>query len=196
MKVPKNVPSQPASVTYGRFTYGVNRLDIKQYGEGANLRIGSFCAFSSSITVLLGGNHRTDWISTYPFGHLHVDELGGSDIYGHPTTRGDITIGHDVWVAHGVTILSGVTIGDGAVLATNATVVTDVAPYEIVGGNPAKHIKFRFDPVIIALLQKLAWWDLPQASIREIAPLLCSPPTEELLTQLIRDFRPDQNQEP
>ena len=138
---------------------------------------------------MIGGNHRTDWITTYPFGHIHQHELGGYDIKGHPATNGDVNIGNDVWIGNFATIVSGVTIGDGAVIATNAHVVKDVSPYEIVGGNPAKSIKFRFDEEIRNLLLELKWWDLPVHQIVEINRILCSPPTAETIKDLIAKYR-------
>ena len=108
---------------------------------------------------------------------------------GHLATGGDVIIGNDVWIGQGVTILSGVTIGDGAVLATNSTVVKDVAPYEIVGGNPAKSIRKRFDDEIIALLLELRWWELPLDDIRQLIPQLCTAPTAEHLAELIARYR-------
>jgi acetyltransferase-like isoleucine patch superfamily enzyme len=172
-------------VTIGRYTYGADDILVRQWGEGAALRIGAFCSISSSVMVFLGGNHRTDWITTFSFGHIFQSELGGDDIIGHPATNGDVVIGNDVWVGHGVTILSGVTVGDGAVLAANATVTKDVQPYEIVGGNPAKLIRRRFDDTLIDLLLELRWWDLPVETIREINDKLCAPPTESALVDLI-----------
>lgn len=176
-------------VTIGRFTYGVENLSVRQWGEGAALRIGAFCSIATSVTVFLGGNHRTDWITTFPFGHIFQSELGGAGIVGHPATNGDVVVGNDVWLAHGVTILSGVTIGDGAVLAANATVTHDVEPYGIVGGNPARLIRKRFDDTLIALLLELRWWDLPLEVIRAVSGRLCAPPTEAVLRELIAETR-------
>lgn len=85
--------------------------------------------------MFLGGNHRVDWTTTYPFGHILVHELGGQGIQGHPAKRGDVVIGDDVWIGYGATIMSEVTIGAGAVVGVNATVVKDAAPYEI-GAQP------------------------------------------------------------
>lgn len=181
------VGNSPVSV--GRFTYGVENILVREWGEGAALRIGAFCSISSSVMVFLGGNHRTDWITTFPFGHIFQSELGGADIIGHPATKGDVVIGNDVWVGHGVTIMSGVTVGDGAVLAANATVTKDVQPYEIVGGNPAALIRRRFDDSLISLLLELHWWDLPLDAIREINEKLCAEPTEALLLDLVEVTR-------
>lgn len=187
---PDRVGMQGASkIHVGRYTYGIAGLTIKQWGEGAALHIGRFCSLAEDITIFLGGNHRTEWATTFPFGHVFGEELGGQDIVGHPATRGDVVIGNDVWIGHGVTIGSGVTVGDGAVLSLRAVVVKDVAPYEIVGGNPAKHIRFRFDDPLRERLQRLRWWDLPAASVREITRELSQPPTVERLDDLIRRYR-------
>lgn len=177
-----------SDVVIGRFSYGYQKLSIREWGEGAALHIGSFCSISTAVTIFLGGNHRTDWISTYPFGHIHEDELG-PPVEGHPATRGNVRIGHDVWIAHGVTILSGVTVGDGAVLGANATVTRDVQPYEIVGGNPAQHVRFRFPEEIRALLLELRWWELPLEQIRLLRDDLCAPPDGDALRSLIARVR-------
>lgn len=179
-----------ARLSIGRFTYGVELLMVRQWGEGAALRIGRFCSFADNIRILLGGNHRVDWITTYPFGHTYQDILGAQKIAGHPQSNGDVVIGNDVWVASAATILSGITIGDGAVIATNTTVVKDVAPYSIVGGNPGQHLKFRFDEEIRSRLLALRWWDLPIETIREIVPILCSNPNVEMLDRLLDKIRP------
>jgi len=84
-----------------------------------------------------------------------------------PRYKGDIVIGNDVWIGYGVTILSGVTIGDGAIVAANSCVVKDVPPYSIVGGVPAKVIKYRFDDETIGKLLKIRWWDWDEQKIRD-----------------------------
>lgn len=173
----------------GRFTYGLENLTIREWGEGASLTIGAFCSLASKITIFLGGNHRTDWITTFPFGHVFADELGGSDIQGHPATNGDVVIGNDVWIGHGVTIMSGINIGHGAVIAANATVLKDVGPYEVAGGNPARVIKPRFSDDIKTLLLQLAWWDLPVAAIKDINQTLSAAPSITVLHELIRQYR-------
>jgi acetyltransferase-like isoleucine patch superfamily enzyme len=174
-----------SQISVGRFTYGFENISIRQWNEGAALKIGSFCSLANNINIFLGGNHRTDWITTFPFGHIFQDELGGEDILGHPSTKGDVIIGNDVWIGSGVTIMSGIKIGDGAVISANACVVKDVLPYHIVGGNPAKLIKQRFDNEIIDSLLVLKWWDLPVSNIKNISKKLCSKPDNELLLELI-----------
>jgi chloramphenicol O-acetyltransferase type B len=79
-----------------------------------------------------------------------------------------------VWIGSGATIMSGVTIGDGAIIAANSHVVKDVAPYSIVGGNPAKHIKFRFYEEQIILLLRMQWWNWDDEKIRSAVPALCN----------------------
>ena len=173
----------------GRFTYGLEHLAIREWGEGAALNIGSFCSISSSVTIFLGGNHRMDWVTTFPFGHIFQEELAGEGVSGHPATNGDVIIGNDVWIGHGVTIMSGVTIGDGAVIAANAHVVKNVMPYEVVGGNPAKKIKNRFTAEIISLLSMLAWWEFPIEEIKRISKQLSTEPSSESLNILLKQYR-------
>jgi len=88
------------------------------------------------------------------------------------TTKGDVIIGNDVWVASYTTIMSGVTIGDGAVIANNSHVVKNVEPYSLVGGNPAKFIKYRFTEEQIKKLLEIKWWDWTDEKINAFAPLL------------------------
>jgi len=186
------IDHSPLSV--GRFTYGIENITVvgaatKTANYNAALKIGSFCAFAESVTIFLGGHHRTDWATTFPFGRVFPDEFGDFIIKGHPATRGDVIIDDDVWIARGVTIMSGVTIGCGAAIAANAHVVKNVTPYEIVGGNPAKFIKNRFSDEIRDLLLELKWWDLPLDVIKQIMHELSAPPTVAGLKDLIRRYR-------
>lgn len=112
---------------------------------------------------------------------------------GHPKTNGDVVIGNDVWIGSGVTIMSGIKIGDGAVISANSSVIKDVLPYEIVGGNPAKSIKLRFDVQIIKLLLNLRWWDLKLADIKFISNKLSSRPDAYILAELISIYRTENN---
>lgn len=176
-------------ISVGRFTYGFENILIKQWNEGAPLNIGSFCSIARNIQIFLGGNHRIDWITTFPFGHIFQAELGGENIQGHPTTKGGVNIGNDVWIGQGVTIMSGVSIGDGAVIAINSTIIDDVPPYSIIGGNPAKHIKYRFSDEIINLLLELRWWELSIDQIKKLTFELSQPPSISKLTELIKIYR-------
>lgn len=176
-------------ITTGRFTYGDDEISIREWGEGANLNIGSFCSVGRSVTIFLGGNHRVDWVSTFPFGHVFVEDLGGQTIKGHPATKGDVMIGNDVWIGEGATVMSGVTIGDGAVIAANSTITKNVAPYSIVGGNPEKFLKYRFHADVIDILLKLRWWDMPVDSIKSCIQVLSAPPDLGALSELTAQFR-------
>lgn len=138
----------------GEYTYG--NPEILSWDTSTKLIIGKYCSIAKGVTILLGGNHRTDWLTTYPF-PVFFSQL--SQIKGHPSTKGNVEIGNDVWICYGATILSGVKIGNGAIIAANATVVYDVPPYSIVAGNPAKVVKYRFDDKTIDTLQNICWWD-------------------------------------
>lgn len=166
----------------GRYTYGHDAIRV-EWSDRGKLYIGSFCSISRGLTVLLGGDHRTEWITTYPFGHIHRGTFGLFGGEGHPMTRGDVIIGNDVWIGSDVTIMSGVRIGDGAVVGANSHVVKDVHPYCVVGGNPAKVIRKRFSDAQISDLLDLAWWTWPEAKIEEASPLLCSDSIEDFLNK-------------
>jgi len=126
------------------------------------------CCWSSGF---LGGEHRPDWATTYPFNVL----LPGAEGYsGHPKTKGNVVIGHDVWIAAESVVLSGVTIGNGAVIGARAVVSRSVEPYSIVAGNPARFIRFRFDETTIAQLEAVKWWDWPDEILRNAIPDLLS----------------------
>ena len=158
-----------ASYQIGEWTYGYP--EVLSWGEGAQLSIGRFCSIAQGVTVLLGGEHRADFVTTYPFSAL----IAGAEPYGATSrAKGDVVIGHDVWIGEGALVRSGVVIGNGAVIAARSVVARDVAPYSIVGGNPARHIRFRFSPEVIDALQRIAWWDWPPSRIEEAWPLLLS----------------------
>ena len=119
----------------------------------------------------MGGEHRVDWLTTYPFNVLWPE---GVQITGHPATKGDITIGNDVWLGRESIILSGVKIGDGAVIGARAVVSKDVAPYSIVVGNPARTVKSRFSEYAVDELMKIKWWEWPDEKIGLYLPKLLS----------------------
>jgi acetyltransferase-like isoleucine patch superfamily enzyme len=182
----KNYMVGPSAVEIGRYTYGYEGITVREWGEGAALKIGSFCSIADGVVVMLGGNHRTDWITTFPFGHVFTAEFGGEDIVGHPKSNGDVVIGNDVWVGRHSTLMSGVRVGDGAVIAANSTVVKDIGAYEIWGGNPAKMIKSRFDEEIVARLIRLSWWTWDESKIKKVSHLLSGFPSMEILAEIER----------
>lgn len=170
--------AQYPNYTIGRATYGMPV--VYDYHEGATLKIGAYCSIANNVQIFLGGNHRTDWVSSYPFPFfMHMDERFKSSYGG---SRGDVIIGSDVWLCANSTILSGVSIGHGAVIANGALISRDVEPYAIMAGNPAKLIKWRFDePTRNALLES-KWWEWPQDEIIAVLNKLCSDNLDEFLS--------------
>jgi len=162
----------------GQYTYGHENIHI-EFESFAELEIGKFCSIAEKITVFLGGNHNTNWITTYPFGTINQNSFPYV-AKGHPKTNGNVTIGNDVWIGYKSTIMSGITIGDGAVIAANSHVVKDVDAYSIVGGNPAKLIRFRFSNEEIEKLMEIKWWNWHPSHIHKMSPVLCSGNIDEL----------------
>jgi acetyltransferase-like isoleucine patch superfamily enzyme len=174
--------NQDRITSIGKHTYGTQNIDVYYWGEGTHCEIGAFCSISGYILLYLGGNHRIDWVSTFPFGHTSKETFTSVDGRGHPTTKGNVIIGNDVWIGTQVTIMSGIIVGDGACVASNSVVTKNVESYSIVGGNPAKLIRKRFSDEQIANLLRLKWWELPDEQINQIAPLLCSNKIDELIS--------------
>ena len=177
---PRLMSDNPRYAGYkiGRWSYG--RPEVLSWNEGTVLEVGSFCSISDTAKILLGGEHRTDWVTTYPFSEFFPE---AREFKGHPHTKGDVNIGHDVWIGYQALIMSGVSIGNGAVVAARSVVTKDVAPYSIVAGNPARHIRFRFDASTVEALQRMAWWDWPLAKIKAAWPFLLAPNVEDFVAE-------------
>jgi acetyltransferase-like isoleucine patch superfamily enzyme len=163
----------------GEFSYG--RPKVRFPESGKKLTIGRYCSIADKVEILLGGNHRTDWGTTYPFSAIPGLWRSAARTDDYHSSRGDVIIGHDVWLGSGALILSGVTVGHGAVVAAHAVVTKDVPPYAIVGGNPAKVIRYRFDETTVAALLEARWWDLPREKIATLIALLQSDRIRELV---------------
>lgn len=142
-------------IDIGNYTYG--DINIIRNDESSRLKIGAFCSIAKEVSFVLGGEHRLNSISTFPF---KVKCLQGQDK--EAFSKGDIIVEDDVWIGYRAVILSGVHIGQGAVIATGAVVTKDVPPYAVVGGVPAKVIKYRFEEAMIKRLLKV---DYSQLSI-------------------------------
>jgi acetyltransferase-like isoleucine patch superfamily enzyme len=169
-------------MSFGKYTYGP-QPNIHWKNDNAKLVIGNFCSFANNLNIYLGGNHNINWITTYPFGTVNsnVFDKFNVDCHGHPFTKGDVVISNDVWIGNNVTIMSGVTIGDGAVIANNSHVVKNVEPYSLVGGNPAKLVKYRFTPEQIEKLLEIKWWYWDDEKINECTHLLCNSNIDEFI---------------
>ncbi|MBN4053753.1 CatB-related O-acetyltransferase [Haliea sp. AH-315-K21] len=163
----RDKPSWKSLYDVGPGTYG--EPTVLHWGEAATLKMGSYCSIADGVKIYLGGNHRVDWITTYPFS---IFRESAKNIVGHPATKGDVIIGHDVWIADDVKILSGVSIGNGAVIGASSVVSSNVAPYSIVAGNPAKPVKMRFTDDEILILQSLSWWFWDEVKLDSAMPCL------------------------
>ena len=151
----------------GKWTYGIP--EIKYDHKGGNLEIGAFCSIAGGVQILLGGNHRLDWVTTYPF---YVYWESARFMPSPPHSKGDVIIKNDVWIGENTTILSGVTIGNGAVIGTSSVVAKSVPDYAIVIGNPARVIRKRFDDKTVERLLLIKWWEWDDTRIDRFLPLM------------------------
>jgi chloramphenicol O-acetyltransferase type B len=148
----------PERFRMGEHSYAKMRVIAHPWDTG-RISIGAFCSIAWDATFMVGGNHCGDCVSTFPFRIKF--QLPNADRDGAAASKGDITVGNDVWIGSGALILSGVTIGDGAIIGANAVVGSDVRPYAVVVGNPAREIRRRFNDAQVAALEEIAWWDWP-----------------------------------
>lgn len=166
----KNIIDNP-QIIIGDYTYYHDPDNVNNFKDnvlyldeviGDKLIIGRFCQIATAVRFLMnGGNHHMNGISTYPFKIFGF--LGQEAAENNPEERcvnkGNTIIGNDVWIGNSVTFMPAVKVGDGVIIATNSVVTKNVEPYSIVGGNPAKLIRKRFDEEQINFLLDLAWWD-------------------------------------
>ena len=147
------------------------------------LTIGKFCSIACGAKFIFNcANHTLKSLSTYTF-PLFFEEwnLPKSEVATARDNKGDIVIGNDVWIGYDAVIMAGVHIGDGAIIGTRAVVTKDVEPYSIVGGVPAKEIRKRFAPDVVAKLLELKWWNWPSGKIKNNIAAIQSGNVEELL---------------
>lgn len=142
------------------------------------ITVGKYTGIHYTTVVIPGGLHHFDWVSTQ---HAVVEDGQWSADPGAIYSKGPVTIGNDVFIAFEALITSGVTIGDGAVVASRAVVIKDVEPYSIVGGNPAKHLRYRFDEPTREALLRIKWWDWDTAKVAAHKDQINSPEVEKFV---------------
>lgn len=165
-------------VIVGKHTYG--QINVTDYSpSNTHLIIGAYCSIAPNVKFLLGGEHKTKCISTFPFKVMRFGESKEAD------SKGDIVIKDDVWIGESAIICSGVTIGQGAVIAAGSVVTKNVQPYAIVGGNPAKVIKYRFTDELIDKLCGINIEKLFDSFQHDDSELIYSELNEEILNTVM-----------
>jgi virginiamycin A acetyltransferase len=157
--------------------------DAFLYGYGPErLIIGRYCAIASGVRFIISGaNHADLGPSTFPFGILGgVWAERTMDLVMSAESRGDTVVGNDVWLGYRALLMPGVAIGDGAVVAAASVVTSDVPPYAIVGGNPARVLRRRFEDDDVERLLRAAWWDWPVELVTEHARAIMAGEPAEL----------------
>ena len=157
--VPENIFNMDI-VNVGKKTYGY--LNVVSYSNEDKIYIGNFVSIAEKVCFIVNSEHYLNHISTYPY-KVNCLELDTTESFG----KGNIVVDDDVWIGYGSTIMSGVHIGQGAVVAAGSVVTKDVPPYAIVGGVPAKVIKYRFEESFIKELMKIDYSSLNEDLIKE-----------------------------
>ena len=186
-------PVSPDWVILGKHSYYARYLGVAAWLPGEKIIVGDYCSLADQVIIMTGGNRRTDHAANYPVdilslvpprpGFVARPPVGISPVVArrlgairaaipmlvpgrsYRSTR-NTTIGNDVWVGYGAMLLGGANVGDGAVIAAGSVVFTDVPPYAIVAGNPAKVVRSRFSPQIVERLLRIQWWRWPEDRIR------------------------------
>jgi len=184
----KNIVKNP-QIEIGDFTYYDDFENVENFEKnvkylfdfiGDKLIIGKYCMIASDVTFIMNGaNHLTDAVSTYPFAIFGNGWESAMDGKSYPT-KGNTVVGNDVWIGYNATIMPGVTIGDGAIIGSKSVVTKDVAPYSIIGGNPAKEIRKRFSEEQIEKLLEICWWDWAPEKVTANLHLLTTGDVENL----------------
>ena len=151
---------------------------------GDKLVIGKFCQIASGVEFIMNGaNHLMNAVTTFPFYTLEGWDMEPPSMDDLPL-KGDTVIGNDVWIGQNAVILPGVHIGDGAIIGANSVVGSNVEPYTIVAGNPARVIRKRFDDELIGYLLAFKWWDKSVEEINDLIPILTSSDLESVKEEL------------
>lgn len=165
MPMPDEQEPTYTMVTFGNMSYIVGGVIQSSTPAQVHMLVGNYCQIAHNTTFEMGLNHAFSGVTAYPFGNVwgysREDTIKRS-----LANRQQLIIGHDVWIGGNATIIKGVKIGNGAIIGTNAVVTKDVPPYAIVGGNPAKIIRYRFSPEIIDALDKIKWWYWPLEKVK------------------------------
>jgi acetyltransferase-like isoleucine patch superfamily enzyme len=189
--------ARPGALSVGARTYAARSTLIKTWATSERIEIGSWCSIAGevrivhpgvseeytdragrSVSLRLRGNHRIESATTYPIGILlkHID-FDTTPADGSLQSR-PLVIGCDVWIGYRATILGPVTIGHGAVIGAGAVVTSDVPPYAIVAGNPARVLRMRFPPNVVERFLKIAWWDWPEERVIALGEWFLRPAIE------------------
>ncbi|WP_372841675.1 CatB-related O-acetyltransferase [Phaeovulum sp.] len=182
------------NITVGDYTYYNDFEPVEDYaariapylypGAPEQLVIGKFCQIAHGVRFLAAANHPMDGFSTYPFSMFDHSLMGHYATMFQP--RPATLVGHDVWIGQDARIMPGVTIGNGAIIGAGAVVARDVPAWSIVVGNPGRVLRRRFEDSVIALLDRLEWWDLPLDEIRALVPVLAAGDRESLAAEVVR----------
>ncbi|MBO4327324.1 MAG: CatB-related O-acetyltransferase [Clostridia bacterium] len=151
---------------------------------GDKLIIGKYCQIAAGVEfVMNGANHQLNAVTTFPFYTLEGWDMQPPELSDLPI-RGDTVVGNDVWIGQNALILPGVHIADGAIIGANSVVGSDVEPYTIVAGNPARPLRKRFDDELIELLLRFKWWDKSVEEVNDLIPLLTCSDLEKVRVEL------------
>lgn len=183
-------------IDVGEFNYYHNFETLEDYAaylapylfplSPDRLIIGKFVQIAHGVRFITGSaNHAMGGFSTYPFDNFMMcAETTGEDIvamFEKSGNRGDTVVGNDVWIGLGATIMPGVTIGDGAIIGSRAVVASDVAPYTVAAGNPARPVRKRFDDAVVKALLAVRWWEWPTEKIEENRAIITGDDIDALL---------------
>ena len=184
-KAEKSSGKYPDWAVVSKNSYGFNQYNVLRFTDDKNIKIyiGEYCSIAPGVKFLLAAEHPYKWLSTYPF---KVTHLGFEN---EATGKGSIILKDDVWIGLNSIIMSGVTLGQGSVVAAGSVVTKDVPAYAIVGGNPAKVIKYRFEPEVIEKLLQFDFKTLTDDKIKYLQEKLYTEITKDNIDKILDDIR-------